>query len=154
MDSCVGASQSSCPSTWVARAASKSVQMFSFSLLIRKSLSDSGRFGMGESKHERKIFLHLGIGVGHGGGGVQPIEPKSCVPNYWGQLSGVNLKACCYSPWPGLSWGLALLLATQPSPPKKILPLYPFSPQWNYECYFLTQIPASPPSFLVPRPDF
>lgn len=24
---------------------------------------------MGESKHERKVFLHLGIGVGHGGWG-------------------------------------------------------------------------------------
>lgn len=63
----VGANQSSCPSTWVAWVASKSVQMFSFSLLFRKSLSDSGRFGMGENKHERNVFLHLGIGVGHGG---------------------------------------------------------------------------------------
>lgn len=63
----VGENQSSCPSTWVAGVASKSVQMFSFSLLIRKSLGDSGRFGVGESKHERKVFLHLGIGVGNGG---------------------------------------------------------------------------------------
>lgn len=117
--------------------------MFSFSLLIRKSLSHSERFEMGESKHKRKVFLHLGIWVGHWGRGVQPIEPKSCIPNYWGQLSGVNLQhvAILHDQlgFSMLLFSMTLLLATPL--PKKILPLYPFSLQWNYKCYFLAQIP-------------
>lgn len=53
-----------CPSPWFGMDASHSVQVFFF--FTKKSLSHSGRFGVGETKHERKV-LYPGIG-GEGGG--------------------------------------------------------------------------------------
>lgn len=104
-------------------AASKFIQMFSFSLLIGKILSYSGRFGMGESKCERKFLLYPGIGVG-GGGPASLAHELCCRLLSEGRLSGVKWEAYWHSPWQALAWDLALLLATRP-PPK--LPLYPSS---------------------------
>lgn len=87
----MGARPSSCPGPWVEAAASKSVLMFSFSFLIRKSLGHSGRFGKGESKQERKA-LYPGIRVE---GGTAGIVPGLCARLLSGrQLSGVDVPAC------------------------------------------------------------
>lgn len=40
------------------------IPMFSYSLLMRKILNLSGRYGMGKSKHERKVFLCPETGIG------------------------------------------------------------------------------------------
>lgn len=93
----MGASPSSCPSPWVGMAASKFIQMFSFSLLIGKILSYSGRFGMGESKCERKFLLYPGIGVG-GGGPASLAHELCCRLLSEGRLSGVKWEAYWHSP--------------------------------------------------------
>lgn len=79
-DSCVAIGQGACPKSRVGKTACTKICSNVFFFISIKSLSHYGRFGMGETKHERKVFLYPGPGV-VGGAGIQPVQPMSCVPN-------------------------------------------------------------------------
>lgn len=144
----MGASQSLCPSPWFGMAASHSVQVLFF--ITKKSLSHSGRFGVGATKHERKVFLYPGIG-GEGGGSslyslwvvCQIVKWKTAIWSDHCKRVGILHDKLWLRIWP--------CYQLPPPPPPEILLLYPLFPQWNYECNFLAQIPTS---ILVPCPDF
>lgn len=85
--------------------------VFVFPFLSRKILSHSGRFGMEENKHERKVFFYPETGRG--------VAFSLCSPRVVHQivrLSRVNLQTRWYSPWQALVEDSALLLASPPSP--------------------------------------
>lgn len=117
--------------------------VFVFPFLSRKNLSHSGRFGMEDNKHERKVFFYPETG---GGVAFSLCSPR--VVHQIVRLSRVNLQTRWYSPWQALVEDSALLLASPPPPTTKETTTVP--PQRYYEWYFLARIPTS---FLIPCPD-